>query len=123
MKTIVWAALQSLSTLEQVDRMLPDLIDETELKNSPGRYRYRRGLQKTSNRKSLTKVIGLALITIGIMMLIPGPVDLAFAAVGATIGGTLGGPVGAVIGGIVGVILYNVMALAMIAIGTWMLTW
>jgi hypothetical protein len=116
MKTIVWAAMQSMSTLEQVDRMLPDLIDETELKNSPGRYRYRRGLNKSSSKKSTT-AMGIALVTVGILMLIPGPVDLAFAGAGAAIGGYIAGPAGAAMGAVIGLAIYNVMAVIVVIVG------
>jgi hypothetical protein len=116
MKTIVWAAMQSHSVLEQVDRMLPALIDEDDLDRVPGRFRYRRGLKK-STRKGSTTTVGIALVTIGILMLIPGPVDLTFFAIGAAIGGFLGGPAGAAMGGAIGLAFYNIVALVVVIVG------
>ncbi len=102
--------------LEQIDRMLPHLIDEDDLMVMPGRYKYRRGLKKSSSRKSTT-AMGVALVTIGILMLIPGPVDLAFAAAGAAIGGYIGGPAGAAIGAMIGLVVYNVIAVVVVIVG------
>lgn len=119
MKTIVWAALQSMSTLEVIDRMLPDIIDESELERSPGRFKYRRGLKKAGRAydRSTTVATGLALVTVGILMLIPGPVDVAFALAGATIGGILGGPGGAAMGALIGIVIYNAIAIAVVVTG------
>jgi len=116
MKIQAWASLQAMSTLEQIDLMLPNLIDEDNLLVMPGRYKYRRGLKKGSSRKSTTAQ-GIALVTIGILMLIPGPVDLAFATAGAAIGGYLGGPAGAALGAVIGLVVYNAIAIAVIAVG------
>ncbi len=116
MKIQTWAALQPLSVLEQIDRMLPNLIDEDDLMVMPGRYKYRRGLKKTSSKRS-TVGMGVALVTIGILMLIPGPVDLAFAAAGAAIGGYIGGPAGAAIGAMVGLVVYNAIAVVVVIVG------
>ncbi len=116
MKIQTWACLQAMSTLEQIDLMLPNLIDEDNLLVMPGRYKYRRGLKKSSSRKSTTAT-GFALVTIGILMLIPGPVDLAFAAAGAAIGGYLGGPAGAALGAMIGLVVYNAIAVVVIVVG------
>lgn len=116
MKVRTWASLQAMSTLEQIDLMLPRLVDEDDLLVMPGRYKYRRGLKKKNSRKS-TVAKGVALVTIGILMLIPGPVDLAFMAVGATIGGYIGGPAGAALGAMIGLAIYNVVAVAVVIVG------
>lgn len=116
MKIQTWACLQPMSVLEQIDLMLPNLIDEDNLLVMPGRYKYRRGLKKSSSRKSTTAQ-GIALVTIGILMLIPGPVDLAFMAVGASVGGMIGGPAGAAVGSMVGLAIYNIAAVLVIIVG------
>ena len=116
MKIQTWASLQPISVLEQIDLMLPNLIDEDNLMVMPGRYKYRRGLKKNSAGKS-TSAQGVALVTIGILMLIPGPVDLAFATAGAAIGGFVGGPAGAAIGAMIGLVVYNAIAIVVIVVG------
>ncbi len=123
MKTIIWAALQPMSVLEQIDRMLPNLIDEDELRFVPGRYKYRRGLKKAGRAHdcSTTVAAGMALVTIGILMLIPGPVDLLFGLTGSAIGGMIGGPGGAALGFAIGLAIYNVMAVVVIVIGVVMI--
>ena len=116
MKIQTWASMQAMSTLEQIDLMLPNLIDEDNLLVMPGRYKYRRGLKKSSSRKSTTAQ-GIGLVTIGILMLIPGPIDLAFATAGAAIGGYLGGPAGAALGAMIGLVVYNAIAIVVIVVG------
>ena len=116
MKIQTWASMQPISVLERIDLMLPNLIDEDDLLVMPGRYKYRRGLKKQTHRKS-TVAKGFALVTIGILMLIPGPVDLAFMAVGGAIGGFIGGPAGAAMGAMVGLAIYNIAAVVVIVIG------
>ena len=56
-------------------------------------------------------------------MLVPGPVDAYLAYKGGAVGFALGGPVGAAIGAFAAVAAYNIFALAVVAVGTWMLTW
>ncbi len=123
MKTIVWASLQSLEVLEKVDLMLPDIIDEDQIQFMPMRYKFKRGLKKVGRAYERTSTFGagLALVTIGIMMLVPGPVDFALAVVGYTIGSAIGGPVGGAIGAAVAVALYNILAVVVIVVGVVMM--
>ena len=120
MKVQVWASFQEMSVLEQVDRMCPHLVNEDDLLVMPRRYKFRRGLDKGTNRKS-TVAKGVALVTIGILMLIPGPVDLAFAMAGGAIGGFIGGPAGAAAGSVIGLAIYNIFAVVVIVVGVTMI--
>jgi hypothetical protein len=121
MKIQVWASLQEMSVLEQVDLMLPDLVDEDDLLVMPGRFR--RGLKKVAQvyERTTTFAAGVSLVTIGMLMLVPGPVDFAFAMAGATIGGYIGGPAGATAGAVIGLVIYNVLAIVVIIAGVVMI--
>ena len=105
MNPVVWASMQSPDILECVDRMIPGLVQEKDVEELPRRIQDNvRAMSRSS-----TLAMGLTLVGVGVAMLVPGPVDAAFAAVGLY----FGGPTGAVIG----VAIYNIMAVIVIAAG------
>lgn len=122
MNIAVWASLQRLDVLSRLDLLLPDLVAEKDLEEIR-RKKLRRRRGYGSNRvqsNSIWKIVGAALVVLALAMLAPGPVDYFAASVGARIGFALGGPVGAVIGAFVGLVVYNVAALVILGIGTWL---
>jgi hypothetical protein len=108
-----------MEVLEQVDRMLPGLLDEDDLQYMLGRYKFRRGLKKAGRAYDASTTIGtgVALVTIGVLMLIPGPVDALFAVAGGAAAGYFFGPGAVVTGAIIGVAIYNIAAVAVIVVG------
>ena len=92
MNVPVWASMQNLDVLEQIDRMIPDLVSERDWEEfRRKKLRQRRG-HGTSRQRSLTwrHVLGTILVFIGILMLFPGPSDIVVAGVGFTTGIALG---------------------------------
>ena len=127
MKTVVWAALQSMETLEQVDRMLPGLVDESELDRMPRFYRYRRGIKKFGQKsaRALQRAenigAGISLVWLGCMMLIPGPGDFIAAGVGGAVAGYFFGAGAVATGMILAVAFVNLIAVAIIVVGVYLI--
>tara|TARA_B100000519_G_scaffold135134_1_gene116722 strand:+ start:1271 stop:1675 length:405 start_codon:yes stop_codon:yes gene_type:complete len=119
----IWTATTSPDVLEQIDRMLPHLIDDDEMRRILERNRRfrsnsgRGGTRRSTRGNQGTRALGVSLVVMGIAMLIPGPVDLAFVAAGAAIGGFFGGPAGAALGAKIGLIVYNAAAVAVVIAG------
>ena len=124
MNLVTWASMQSPDVLESVDRMIPDLVSERDWEAfRRKKLRNRRG-HGTSRQQPLTwrHVLGTILVFIGILMLFPGPSDIAVAGVGFTAGAVLGyGILGSLALGAAFVVATYVLAFAMIAVGAWLL--
>ena len=113
----IFAAITPGDILEEIDLMLPGLIDQSEISKIQSRnFKFRQSRGKGNQKKS-SRALGISLVILGAAMLIPGPVDLAFAAAGGAIGGFLGGPAGAATGAMIGLAIYNIAAVIVITIG------
>lgn len=133
MKFQPWVAMQSIGTLEKIDFMLPDLVTvddiwETRRRKLRDRNPQRRSTSNGNGVASFRAIIGGILVAWGLAMLAPGPIDLWFAKKGAEIGFLIGsafGPMAALVGGVIGavvaVVAYNLFALAVVAIGTYLI--
>jgi hypothetical protein len=131
MKQEVWIRMQPLAVLTALDLLLPDYVDQKDWEVSRRKKLAARSRGKisanTDMTRSLKRVAGGLLVAWALAMMAPGPVDVWFAKRGATTGAMLGsvfGPWGMIVGGAIGaavfVIAYNLFALAVFALGTWM---
>ncbi len=114
MKLVVWASLQRLDVLERVDLMLPSIIDEDDV-DTMHRKRYSNNSRslRTNRQRSGRAAVGVALVTLGIAMLVPGPVDLILLSGGSAVGTAVGLPWL----GVAALVIYNILAIAMIVVG------
>ncbi len=114
MKIVVWASLQTLNVLQRIDLMLPDIIDvdDVETFHRKRMSRGSRSVRSNVQRKGRA-VTGVALVTLGIAMLVPGPVDLFLFTAGTAVGSAIGIPWL----GVAAVTIYNVLAIVMIVVG------
>ena len=121
MNRIVWAEMQSMDVLQQVDVMLPNLVNIDEEERRWHGDRYRRARQSkdslsTEKRGKGKVVLGVSLVAAGVTALVfPGNafmaarIQQAFALTGMAIGG-LFGPQGAAAGWGIGMIAGGVVA-------------
>jgi hypothetical protein len=114
MNLVVWASLQRLDVLERIDLMLPDIIDEDDVQTfHRKRYSNNSRSLRTNRQRSGRAAVGVALVTIGTLMLVPGPVDVFLLTAGTAVGSAVGIPWL----GMAALAIYNVLAIAMIVIG------
>ncbi len=125
--------MQSMETLEQVDRLIPDLVSEKDfegVRRKKLRQRRGHGSSRVDTGFSFWKAVGSLLVIIATIALIPGPSDYAAATAGFAAGAAygaamLGGGLVTVLAGLVGAVVFvvaiNVAALALLAFGTWLI--
>ena len=131
MNISVWASQQNLDVLEQIDRMIPDLVSEKDFEEvRRKKLRQRRG-HKTPRESgySFWRALGSLLVIIATIALMPGPADYTAAvagfAAGASIGAAMGGGLVTVLGGVIGAVVFvvaiNVVALGLLALGMYLI--
>ena len=132
MNVPVWASMQNLDVLEQIDRMIPDLVSEKEFEEVRRKKLRRRRGHRTSRVDtgfSFWKAVGSILVIVATIALIPGSSDYAAAvagfAAGASIGAAMGGGLVTVLAGVAGAVVFvvsiNLVALGLLALGTYLI--
>ena len=132
MNVPVWASMQNLDVLEQIDRMIPDLVSEKDFEEvRRKKLRRRRGYRssRVDTGFSFWRAVGSLLVIVATIALIPGPSDYAAAvagfAAGASIGAAMGGGLVTVLAGVAGAVVFvvsiNLVALGLLALGTYLI--
>jgi hypothetical protein len=128
MNLSVWVRMQAFDVLQTLDYLLPNLITEKDFEQSRRtKLRHRQGYRRSDLSRSYRRLVGGLLVAWGMAMLAPGPVDVWLAKKGASVGFVLGspfGPAGQLAGGVIGAVVfvasYNLFALAVFTLGTYL---